>query len=271
MSVTLLPIAYTLFVWWFSTGAILYLDSLPRATYRYSMAGATLLLPLALYGLAVTRTDVSASGAYAAFTCAVLVWGWQEVAFLLGYVTGPRQSPRPAGSSEWQRFVGAVQVVLYHEFALLVLGIAVFAITWSAPNNVGAWTFAILWAMRQSAKLNLFLGVRNRAEELLPAQLRYVASYFARRPMNPLFPVSVTAGTIVAAFVWESALAPDASVFAATAATFAGTLLALAIIEHWFLVIPIPTTALWNWSLRPRAAAAAVDAALAPALPADEK
>jgi hypothetical protein len=34
MSLYLLPIIYTLFVWWFSTGAILYLNGLPRARFR---------------------------------------------------------------------------------------------------------------------------------------------------------------------------------------------------------------------------------------------
>ncbi len=33
----------------------------------------------------------------------------------------------------------------------------------------------MLWAMRQSAKLNLFLGVRNLSDELLPPHLRYLA------------------------------------------------------------------------------------------------
>lgn len=31
------------------------------------------------------------------------------------------------------------------------------------------------------------------------------------------------------------------------------TLLALAIIEHWFFVLPIPAASLWRWSLQKRA------------------
>ena len=38
------PIAYTLFVWWFSTGVILYLNGLPRSRHPALMAVATLLL-----------------------------------------------------------------------------------------------------------------------------------------------------------------------------------------------------------------------------------
>lgn len=244
------PIAYALFAWWFATGVILFLDRLPKATHRWSMGGATALLGVALYGLAVTRDDPTVAGAYIAFTCALLVWGWQEIAFLLGWVTGPRKDPCPAGSTEAQRFGFAVQTILYHEFALVVLGAMVFVVSWGAPNDVGAWTFIILWVMRLSAKLNLFLGVRNWSEELLPDHLRYLQSYFRRRPMNLLFPVAVTAATAAAAFVWADAFAAAATPFEATALTFSGALLTLAILEHWFLVLPLPANALWTWGLR---------------------
>ena len=50
--------------------------------------------------------------------------------------------------------------------------------------------------MRESAKLNLFLGVRNLSEEFLPAHLAYLQSYFRRRSMNMLFPFSVTVSTV---------------------------------------------------------------------------
>ena len=108
------------------------------------------------------------------------MWAWQEVGFLLGYVTGPRQAPARPGSSEPQRFVQAIQTILYHEFALVVLGVLVLAITWDAPNQVGLWTFTILWVMRQSAKLNLFLGVRNLNDEFLPEHLRHLADAISR-------------------------------------------------------------------------------------------
>jgi putative photosynthetic complex assembly protein 2 len=247
-----LPVLYTLVVWWVSTGAILYLDGLPRRTFRWSMAGATALLLAALYGLATTRNDTSVAAAYIAFTCTIVVWGWQETGFLLGYITGPRQEPCPPDATEWQRFCLAVQTILYHECALLILAVAVLGMTWGAPNPVGAWTFLVLWAMRLSAKLNLFLGVRNLSDELLPPHLAYLQSYFVRRPMNLLFPVVVTAATAFAAILWAEAFTVGVDPFTATALTFAATLLTLAVLEHWFLVIPLPTTALWSWGLRSR-------------------
>ena len=53
--------------------------------------------------------------------------------------------------------------------------------------------------------MNLFLGVRNLNEGFLPAHLKYLQTYFTRRPMNRLFPVSVIASTVVAALIWQEA------------------------------------------------------------------
>ena len=256
MTEHLLPLLYTLFVWWFSTGAILYLDGLPRWTFKYSLTVATVVLAVALVGLAATRDDLRPSAAYLAFTCAVAVWGWQEVAFLLGFVTGPRQSALPAGATGWARWRCAIEAVLYHELALMALAAAVAAATWGGRNTTGLWTFAILWVMRQSAKLNLFLGVRNMSEQLLPAHLAYMGSYFLRKPMNRLFPFSVIASTVVALLLWQAAMAAGASPFSAVSLTFLATLLTLAVLEHWFLMLPLPMESLFGWGLRSRAAPA---------------
>jgi putative photosynthetic complex assembly protein 2 len=257
-----LPLLYTLFVWWFSTGVILFLNGLPRRTFKWTMLGTTALLVAALIGLAFTRDDTSVAGAYLAFTWGVLVWAWQEVAFLLGYVTGPRRTPCPAASSGWNRAGHALMAVLHHELALVVLGVAVLAVTWGGDNPTGLWTFMILWVMRQSAKLNVFLGVRNLNEGFLPAHLKYLQTYFTRRAMNWLFPVSVITSTVGAVLIWQAAGAVDGSAFNTTALTFAATLLTLAVLEHWFLVLPLPFEALWNWGLKSREMTATDGAAI---------
>ena len=259
MSVYLLPIAYTLFVWWFSTGVILYLNGLPKRTHPWTMGFATLLLGLALLGLWATRDDTRITGAYLAFSCAVLVWAWQEIAFLLGYVTGPRRTACPAGSTGWRRAGYALQTLLHHELALIVLGLVVVTLTWGGANPTGLACFMIFWVMRQSAKLNVFLGVRNCGEGFLPNHLKYLQTYFRRAPMNSLFPVSVVASSWFAVLVWQAAAARGVNGFDATALTFSGTLLSLAILEHWFMVLPLPSQALWNWGLRSRAIARAIE------------
>lgn len=250
MSELALPVVYTLFAWWFSTGVILYLDGLPRHTFAWTLRGATVLLGAALWALVHTRNDTSVAGAYCAFTCALLVWAWQEVAFLLGIVTGPRRTPCPEGAAGLRRTGYALQAVLYHELALILLALAVVACVGSGANRVGLWTFMILWAMRQSAKLNVFLGVRNLGESFLPEHLAYLKSYFQRRPMNVLFPFSVTAATAAAAWVWWTLVHDDAGDFETAALALTGTLLALGALEHWLLVLPLPTDALWRWGMK---------------------
>ena len=252
-----LPVVYTLFAWWFSTGVILYLDGLPRRTFTWTLSGATGVLAGALWALVHTRDDLSVAGAYCAFTCALLVWAWQEVAFLLGVVTGPRRTSCPPGARGWRRTGYALQAVLYHELALIVLAVAVLACVGPGANRVGVWTYCVLWAMRQSAKLNVFLGVRNLGESFLPDHLAYLMSYFQRKPMNVLFPLSVTVATAAAVAVWWRLLDGGAADgFETAALALTGTLLALGALEHWLLVLPLPTEALWRWGLRSHQAAA---------------
>jgi putative photosynthetic complex assembly protein 2 len=246
------PIAYVLFAWWFSTGVILYLVGLPRATHKWTMAATTLMLAIALAAIAHSARDAGHAAAYVGFTGALAVWAWQEVAFLLGYVTGPRRQPCPAQARGWRRAGLAFQTVLHHELALLLLGATLGALTWHQPNRGALATFAILWCMRQSAKLNFFLGVRNLNDHFLPTHLAYMHSYFRRRRMNGLFPLSVIAATVATTAAWQWALTGDLTAAREAAALLAATLLSLGVLEHWFMVIPLPSHALWNWGLRSR-------------------
>jgi putative photosynthetic complex assembly protein 2 len=254
MSLYALPVIYTLFVWWCSTGLIIYLDNLPGVTVRWSMLGATIVLAVALHGLAVSSADPSVSGTYVAFTCGLLAWGWQEISFFTGAVTGPRPLPCPEGCRGWRRLGYAILACLYHEIAIKVCAAAVFALTLHGANQVGFWTFMILWAMRMSSKLNVYLGVLNLNEEFLPEALAFLKSYLPKRPMNLLFPFSVTIATVVATLLIGRAGSATASAAEATGYTFLGTILILGILEHWFLVLPLPFAELWSWSLRSRTA-----------------
>ena len=252
MSSIAYPVAFTLFLWWFSTGAILYLDGLPRRTFRWSLMAATGVLAGALVCLAQASAETTATSAYAAFTCGILVWGWLEMSFLMGFITGPRRTPCPPGSRGLLRMRHAIEAILYHELALIGGAVLIATSTWGNPNQLGLWTYAVLWILRTSAKLNVFLGVRNLSEEFLPDHLRYLQTYFTRKPMNLLFPVSVTVATIAAIRLWQAALAPGAGEFDAVALSFVATLLTLAVLEHWFLVVPIPANLLWQWGLASR-------------------
>lgn len=248
-----LPALHGLLIWWVSTCLILFLDSLPQRTFRFSIAGATIALVGALYFLALSATDTSVAGAYIAFTCGVLIWGWLEISFYMGYVTGPRNQHCSHGCSGWKHFGHAILVSLYHELAVLLLAAIVLTLTWNSPNRFGMWTFVLLWWMHQSARLNVFLGVSNLNADFLPEHLAHIKSFFRSAPMNLLFPFSVTASTICAVLMAQQALSFGIDTFNATGYSLLTTIMVLAILEHWFLVLPVSATRLWNmmwqWTL----------------------
>jgi putative photosynthetic complex assembly protein 2 len=265
------PILATLLLWWASTGLILYLDGLNRRTFVWSMAGASVLLALSVWGIIASAGNVSAGGAYVAFACGLTAWGWQLVSFYMGYVTGPRKTACEPELTGWPRFVEAVRTSLHHELMVILTAVIIAALTWGQPNQMALWTFVALWWMHTSAKLNLFFGAANLGEELLPEHLRYLKTFMSQRPMNLLFPVSVTLSTIIAVLLAQKALALTATRFETAGFTMLATLMALAVAEHWFLVIPLHVNGLWQFGVKPIAedsAPVAASASEEPSVPA---
>lgn len=250
-----LPIAYALCLWWFSTGLIFYLDQLPVRTFRWSMAGATGVLLVSLYVIWSGGADTSLWGVYAGFTAGVLAWGWQEISLYTGYVTGPRKHRCVAGCSGWRHFGHAIGVNLWHEIAIVVVAAVIAALSWSSDNQWGLFSYLLLWVMHLSARLNVFLGVRNVSEEFVPAHMEVLKSFLTRKPMNLLFPVSVTGGTIGAVLLFQGALAATNPAEAA-GLTLLAALAGLAVVEHWLLMLPLPVEKLFRWSLPHREDAA---------------
>ena len=251
LSAPLLAGAVACLAWWASTGAILVL--VRRAGAR---GGRTVMLTLpvlaaGVWGFEATMGRSSVLAAYGAFASALLVWGWIELAFLAGVITGPNQRHLRPGVPEWERFVRAWGTVAYHEMTLTAALAALAILAHGAPNRVGLWAFALLYAARISAKLNLYLGVRKVNTAFLPAHLAHLPSHFRERRLNWLFPVSVT-GLTAAAVVWgERAFGAGAPAAAAGAALLAA-LAALAVLEHWFMVVRLPDEKLWQWMLPER-------------------
>jgi len=238
-----------MFLWWFSTGIILLLV---RGADRANRQGeATLLalpiLALGIVGFWLSKDATTLTNVYVAFMSALAIWGWIELAFLNGIITGPNTSELPENTAEWERFIRAWGTIAYHEMLLVaaVIGLGLMAAT--APNAFGFWTFAVLFFARISAKLNLFFGVPKINTEFLPSALTHLPSHFRYSKMNWLFPVSITALTFAVACWLERIYATAGAELVGFALLAALT--ALALLEHWFMVLPLPDEKLWRWML----------------------
>jgi putative photosynthetic complex assembly protein 2 len=234
------PLLLTLFLWWFSTGAILLVMRQRAVVVQRGFLVVTGMAALALWGLSASSHDAGTTGVYIAFACALVLWGWNEMAFLLGHVTGPRRIAATPGASGLRRFIEAAEAVLYHEIALVLSVGAVALVTAGGDNKTGLWTILILFAMRLSAKLNIFLGVFNTTEQFLPPRLAHLKSYFRKRAMNLLFPVTVSVASVGVWLLWSEAMAVEPGSAVAVSSALLATLLALGVLEHWFLVVPLP-------------------------------
>ena len=241
-----------IFLWWASTGLILWrVRSADLGGPDAHLWSVLLGLPLLVGGVAgahASADHLTVGSVYLSFLSALAFWGWIELAFLSGIVTGPHRKPCPPDAKLPERIWRAVGSILWHEFALIAGLLALTHLTLNAPNPFSALTFATLFFARVSAKLNLFLGAPRINIEFLPKPLAHIASHFRKAPMTALLPLSIAA--LALATGWWAAQAANAP----EDASFIGYLLlavltALALIEHLFMVVPIPDQKLWRWML----------------------
>ncbi len=241
-----LLVLYALIVWWGATGLILWLNSRAETTYRASLLGAGIIAATGLSATVLTSTWESSAGSLIGFTGALAIWAFAEMLFLMGVVVGWSAGPPPIGESPWRRFKRASLAIAYHE-ALLIATLAALAILVAgAPNPVAFWTFALLWGMRLSTKLNIFFGVPNTAAELLPARLSHLRVHFRKSHPSVLFPISLAGAVITSLAVYFATVSPDATPHATAAGTLLLTFALLGLIEHLLLAAPFPTGALWG-------------------------
>ena len=105
--------------------------------------------------------------------------------------------------------------------------------------------------MRLSTKFNIFLGVRNLTEEFIPPHLQYLRSFFRQGVSSPLLPASIVVGAGVAGGVLISAWG-EMGEGVRLGRLVVGSLLALGVLEHVFLAVPLREAALWRWAMRVR-------------------
>ena len=245
----LLALLFAVALWWLGTGVVLYLQQRLRPANEPGGITAVALGIGACAALAVVLLLWSgarggAAASVTGFAAAIALWGALELSHYLGLVTGTHERVCPAGARGWQRFRLALGTSIWHELSVLGAGLMLVALLWQAPNPAGLYTFLVLWLMRWSAKLNLFLGVPNFSTEWFPARLAHLASYIRRAPVSNLFPVSLGVATLAAIALAHRALETTDS--HALVHALPAALLLLAVVEHVLMALPVADTRLWN-------------------------
>lgn len=246
------PVLYAIFLWWFTTGLIIAVYKRSQLVITLSFTLATLLLLVALVGVVATRHHAEPLGVYLAITCGMVIWGWQTASYYLGFVTGPSHADgldlADVAPDGWeQNLVERVKLALrftaHHELVVIAIGALLAALTWGAPNRWSLWIYVALWLMHLSAKVNVFLGVRNFSVDVLPRQLHYLEQLLTERTNNrAAFPVSIVLATSVCLLLIYQGIEPGAAPAQTAGFLFIGTMIALGVIEHWMLVLPLPAT-----------------------------
>jgi putative photosynthetic complex assembly protein 2 len=243
---TAAPILATIALWFASTALIVWLANRARSTFPASLMISALAGAGGLLLIVYTAADREPAAAYLSFIGALCVWGWHELAFLTGAVAGTRRK-HASGARGWARFREGTAAVIHHEIALAATALLLLSLSWGEPNQTGAAAFALLFALRLSAKLNIFLGVPNISDELLPAHLSYLKSYFGRPRFTAVLALSLIGSIALAAWLGQRAATTGE---AGAALLFA--LAALGALEHLFLALPLRDGALWRWAIPAR-------------------
>lgn len=240
----LVPLFSVIAIWWIGTGVVLYIQQRLSST-RLALGIALLAVSVVSLGILMSVSlEISSWNAYAGFMAAVVLWGCIELSYYSGLVAGIHQQTCPQHCSTWRRFQLALGASLWHEISVLFIGMLVIALHWDAPNAAGLYTFLVLWTMRWSAKLNLFFGVPNFNTDWFPARLDYAHSYIRRAPVSVFYIVSVSIACVVAWRLLSTSIQQPAPHSLITG--LPGVLLMLAILEHFFMALPIADAKLWN-------------------------
>jgi putative photosynthetic complex assembly protein 2 len=239
--------------WWAATGLTIAMQR-DGATRAVSAVAATVLAAYAVKLVADARRVCTPAGATRSFAGGALLWAWVSVLLYGGWVTGLPPDPTTAaavGSAPSAALaVHAVGATLYSDLLALALIAAMAALTWRAPNRTGLWSLVIFWAAHQTAKLNVFFGVRHAGAEFLPAGLAHLEHFFGPPRNSPLLAPTVAALALVAGALAYRAWAAH-SAFRRTACALLAALTALALVEHALLGASFALP-LWSTFLRAR-------------------
>lgn len=238
-------------VWWLSTGLVL---AMVHRTERGNWGPGQVMPLMTLFGIAgvglmwIGAEEKTSFGSYAGFFGALLVWAWHEAAFLTGVLMGGRSGECPPALSGFARFRAAWEAICDHEIAILITGLGLWLLLADSPNLFGLAAFGLLWGMRISAKLLIFFGAPNAVSELMPSRIAHLKSYFKTDRLTPLFYLLMAGavGLFILLVIAANEATQDHSV---VGHSLLATFMALAILEHLVLVLPVSDTALWRWAV----------------------
>ncbi len=245
------PLLATLAVWWISTGAIVLMGERSNGARRIAMGVASVLALIGLGGVWALRDVATPLGAYGGALAALALWAWHEMSFLFGYITGPNRAACPREVAGWARFRAAAATLIHHELALAATLVLLAVMSLGAENLIALQVFAMMFVLRISSKLNLYLGAPHFTDQFLPKRLSYLNSYFSRERAGAFFiATTLSICALSAALIWSAVQAP--SPFTAAGLALLAALAALGALEHLFLALPLPDAALWRWLLPAR-------------------
>ena len=250
------PFIVTVAIWFIATGLIAWADNRGRSTFRRSVAIGCVAGIAGLLAILFSSQSTSAGAVYISFVGALMVWGWHEIGFLTGAAAGPRRIACLPGTRGFERFRQASATVIHHEIALALTALMLISLSWNVPNQIGATVFVLMFALRLSSKINLFVGVPNSSTEMLPAHLDYLKSYFGRNRMTATLALSIAAISALAAWFASLAMAAPHGSPEMIGASLLTALCLLGVLEHLFLALPFRDGMLWGWAIPQRSASA---------------
>jgi putative photosynthetic complex assembly protein 2 len=253
----IVPFIVTLAIWFTATGLIAFftnagVEARARGTFRRSVAIGGLAGIAGLVAILFASASVSVNAVYLSFVGALMVWGWHEIGFLTGASAGPRREAQSLGARGLDRFTEASATVMHHELALAFTALMLISLSWTAPNQIGATVFVLMFGLRLSSKINLFIGVPNSSVEMMPQHLGYLKSYFGPNRMTFVLAASIAAIIALAAWFASLAITAPSGSPEMVGASLLTALCLLGALEHLFLALPFRDGMLWGWAFKRR-------------------
>lgn len=252
----IVPFIVTVAIWFIATGLIAWADNRERSTFTRSMMIGGVAGIAGLVVILVASLSAEVWSVYLAFIGALMVWGWHELSFLTGAAAGPRRGLADPDLTGVARFRQAASTVMHHEVALALTALLLISLSWNVPNQIGATVFVLMFGMRLTSKINLFVGVPNTTSEMLPEHLAYLKTYFGRNRMTVLLPLSILGLAAMTTWFAQMALAAPVGSAEMVGASLLTTLALLGVLEHLFLALPFRDGMLWGWAFPQRKPAA---------------